>query len=271
MASSFGPRLYRRFAQVVGSPTPWVFILGVLAVNFIGEGLSMVIAASVDGTGWASGAWVTAAGFLMLVLVLLTFDLPKILKGVLRRNPPNVTHRPNILPRCGLIALVSTGQNLTAAEEAANYHLSATGDTLKYCWLLAGPGNGETSSWQNAQRIQADLQNKGVTTAVWQLKDADDVAEVFQIASQIYQEAQLRYNLNSEDLIADFTGGTKSMTAGLALACAAQNWDMQFMKPMKTDENGRAIPGSSVPCMVDVNFPGAHPKNDVQTPNTDRL
>ena len=53
----------------------------------------------------------------------------------------------------------------------------------------------------------------------------------------------------------DYTGGTKSMTAGMILACASPRRHLQFMKPRRYTADGRAEPGAeSDPVAIDIRF-----------------
>jgi len=57
------------------------------------------------------------------------------------------------------------------------------------------------------------------------------------------------------DVIADYTGGTKSMTAGTVLACASPDRRLQFMKPGKYREDGTADhQAGSNPYLVDIRY-----------------
>jgi CRISPR-associated protein (Cas_Cas02710) len=72
---------------------------------------------------------------------------------------------------------------------------------------------------------------------------------------EIYAEAKDKFNLTEEGIIADYTGGTKSMTSGMVLACTSPNRALQFMKPQQYTEDGRAdVQAGSVPVAVDIRF-----------------
>jgi hypothetical protein len=77
---------------------------------------------------------------------------------------------------------------------------------------------------------------------------------VFELVQQIYKEAEA-LGIPRSEIIADYTGGTKSMTAGLILACTEQDRDLQYMKPRRYTTDGRADPAAgSDPISVDTNF-----------------
>lgn len=49
-----------------------------------------------------------------------------------------------------------------------------------------------------------------------------------------------RLGIEDSDLIADYTGGTKSMTAGIILACTSPERRLQFLRPGSYTAEGRA-------------------------------
>lgn len=103
--------------------------------------------------------------------------------------------------------------------------------------------------------LKLNYEAKGVTVDIWPLRDENDVAEVFRAVRTIYQIAQHKCGLKKEEIIADYTGGTKSMTAGLVLAAIADGVDLQYMKPNAYTPGGLADKGTgSQPRLVTVNF-----------------
>jgi hypothetical protein len=67
---------------------------------------------------------------------------------------------------------------------------------------------------------------------VRQIHRAFDVQETYGVVQRIYLEEALAEGLSPDQVIADFTGGTKMMTAGMVLACGDQ-WPMQYMTGRK--------------------------------------
>jgi hypothetical protein len=60
-------------------------------------------------------------------------------------------------------------------------------------------------------------------------EDANDPNQIRKIVEAIYQDAKENHDLDDSDIIADYTGGTKSMTAGLVLACASPDRRLQYV------------------------------------------
>jgi hypothetical protein len=145
------------------------------------------------------------------------------------------------------------------AQNALDYHswagVPGRKPVLTHCWLLAGPGEGEKSSQSNAERLAETCKVKGIVAEIWPLEDADNVEETYRAVKIIYEIAQNKYKLAKDDIIADYTGGTKSMTTGMVLAALEQDARLQYMKPNQYEMDGRADRAAgSRPRMVQVDF-----------------
>ena len=159
-----------------------------------------------------------------------------------------------VQPRRGLIVLVSAGPPTIPAEEAIKVHLPR----LERCWLIVGPGEGPGSPKENARRIIATygrLGGREVHFETRDLQDPDNPAEVYYLVQSIYTESRA-YGLREADLIADYTGGTKSMTAGMILACATrEDRDVQYMRARQLTPQGTADRTKGAdPVLVDLQF-----------------
>ena len=241
---AYKPKIQQRSLKILGTPTPWVFILGAVAIGLLSDGVSELIG-SLSNRFILALPWMKVLlGLVLLLIAFLLFDLRGLAKWLAKAfgKEASVVINDNVPPHHGLIALVSLGQGYESTEAAIQHHLRTDDPEkrLKYCWLLAGPGEGETSSIANANFLKGKFEEEGVKVEIWKLTDADNPSEVFCVINRIYKDAAANYNLPNSELIADFTGATKSMTAGMVLACADQNRDMQFMKPSEYDQNGRA-------------------------------
>jgi len=248
-----------RLGRTLGSPTPWLFLLGALAVGLLGEGASKWVDAWRAGESAETAIYTLILGLVILLATVTLFNIPRWLQNLL--SPPRratISVAEHVPHHRGVIALVSVGKYVPA-ENALEYHAwtAASGNrpVLTHCWLLAGPGVGEGSSLDNAERLAESFRSRGVSVEVWPLADADDVQAAYLAVKTIYQVALNKYKLPQEMIIADYTGGTKSMTAGLLLAALEQEGRLQYMKPNRYEADGRAdrAAGSS-PRLVKVDF-----------------
>lgn len=137
-----------------------------------------------------------------------------------------VTEERRPLRYPGLITLVSRrrdrpGFDATPAHEyAIRYHLDTNedgGEPLRVCWLIASSGADGTIP--EARRMR-DLYGDRCRVIIKEVKDPFDLHETFALVRTIHAEAAaLEHPLQPSQIMADFTGGTTPMSAGVVLAC----------------------------------------------------
>lgn len=121
--------------------------------------------------------------------------------------------------------------------------------TLECLWLLhSGPVEKEPdapyqSSYQNALQLETTYRPRLRYIERLAIQDSDDPEEVFRRARDAYWRAG-RLKLLPDQVIADMSGGTKSMTIGLAYAGVPTARDLQFMKPRQYTPSGYAVAGA---------------------------
>jgi hypothetical protein len=150
----------------------------------------------------------------------------------------------------GLILLMSLQD---APMRAAILHHWRSGQgALQCCWMIGGE-----RSLKVAEQLVTELEKQGIPRGIFHfgygvtIADADgqgmlsltpdendlhDPNYVRRLVEGIYQQAQVLYGLNEAEMIADYTGGTKSMTAGVILACAKPTRRLQYWMS-EYDEN----------------------------------
>lgn len=134
----------------------------------------------------------------------------------------------------GLIVLVGTGRKETAdpmtepAVPAIEYHLGTSDHPgpLRACWLIATVG--EKGSLPRARAIKAAFADRIPDIYVRTLADPFSVQEAHDCVEKIYAEEIAQVGLTESQVIADFTGGVKPMSAGMILACRERR-PMQYM------------------------------------------
>lgn len=157
---------YRRLSQVIGSPTPWAFLLAAVALGLLGEGASKLVDAWAGAQSITPGSLTIIAGLVILLLLTVFFNLPQMMRHVSemiwpqRSGEPQVSESGFVKHRQGMIALVSRGDYVPAAD-ALYYHgwdkVSGLPPVLMHSWLITGPDTGEKSSQSNAQQLKAEL------------------------------------------------------------------------------------------------------------------
>lgn len=172
-----------------------------------------------------------------------------------------------------LIVIASPGPGISSARGAIEHHWNEGKGNLEHCWIICG---GE-KSLESARAMIGDLPDtvlsidkpdieyvladKSVSRRKLRVSlrnleppETDNPNATFRLVNSIYEEAE-RTGIPSEDVIADYTGGTKSMTAGMVLACANPDRLLAFMKPADYLDDGRAdLAKPSIATDVKVNF-----------------
>ena len=83
----------------------------------------------------------------------------------------------------------------------------------------------------------------GVEFRIRTVSDPFSVQETYELIQKIYAKELDEFNLSETEVIADFTGSTKPMSAGMILACGDRR-PMQYMY-------GREAGVASVPRLVE--------------------
>lgn len=229
------------------SRLPWLVLVGAILLGAVGNGVYSVLL-----NFFESPVTTVVVCFLLIVLFIMLVDPIGWLRDRLQsRLRAETKVRMHVRRRKGLIALVSPeyGGERQAVDEAAAYHgRDVSGQSvLRHCWLIAGAGVGDParqklSSREKADRLRAELESAGVQTRILSLEDAsegDDPLTTKGLVDQAFAEAAA-VGLGLEDVIADYTGGTKTMTAGMILACTGPARKLQFMKPRRYKPDGTA-------------------------------
>ena len=237
---------------------PLIFLLGIYIVGITTGSLAEALKA-------VAKPWLLSlAGTIVLLLLVILIDPEHSFLRWIRRNiratpESEPEQKPARYP--GLIVCASVGMGISSAETAIRYHWKGVNNEfseplLKYCWIITG---GEDSK-KEAQNLMSKLISDDFPSYIFRpmielsAEDADNPEAVYNAINKIYDEI-LDIDLSESDIIADYTGGTKSMTSGMILACALPGRKLQFMKPKEYDSDGRANRSAgSVPVLVDINF-----------------
>jgi hypothetical protein len=223
---------------LLSPPRGFAGITALMGAGVVGNLLAGVITVVWGSTLWQLAIWILSILALLYAVYLFW-----------RRSRPQMLLPENQQPgkHRGLILLVGTGRPgedpmSQSAGDAITYHLSDGYEAgLEVCWLVAS--SGEKGSFPVAQRIQEVCQGKGVTAPIYTIADPFSVQETHDLVQRIYAEAVPQAGLSEDDVIADFTGGVKPMSAGMVLACGERR-AMQYMY-------GRKKTVASVPRLIE--------------------
>jgi hypothetical protein len=238
MPARFSPlRALRRIGLA-----PW-FAVGVLTVGLLVNASHSLIDNLVRNTfGITSPVGGTLATFGVVVLIgLAIIVLVALLAPAPLLRSPVTPHSGEALPpkRRGLILLVS---NPDSALFAIKHHLLA--GPLEKVWLVPshghdaaffGPGSAPTAveikkraeelAAQQGRALVVVIDPRGVSPA--------NAQETYDCVRGVFRQGPLP----PEDVIADFTGGTKPMTVGMIMACLNAGRELEYVSlhpPTKT-------------------------------------
>lgn len=155
----------------------------------------------------------------------------------------------------GLIAFMSLSVE-SPAKTAISHHWQNGHGKLEHCWLICGGNDSLAKATELVDLLVANglpprMFHFGTTctypnpddrthqlSLVPNLNLANDPSHIRQIIEAIYNSAEAEpYSLSENDLIIDYTGGTKSMTAGAILAGASPDRRLQYIVSDYDDKN----------------------------------
>lgn len=262
-----------RFLETITDPSQdWVryFLVGVLGLGVLGNGVANLLLE--DLAGWVAGLFnwpkLLIQLLLLIAIALLIFygiyrairdeRLQKLLSAQVQ-SQTNVT--PLVDTYCGLITIASkpTADRRTPAEEAIHFHWKQGNGNLRYCWVIC-THDVLASNLERLRAIAASAPHSATPitllenpdTALRPLKDVGKVVQiqivcidwpsaqdpnfVKQLVDRTYQQAKA-LSIKPEDIIADYTGGIKSTSAGVILACSTPERRLQYTSG-RYDSNG---------------------------------
>ncbi|AFZ22164.1 CRISPR-associated protein [Allocoleopsis franciscana] len=252
-----------RIVELITDPTKNFlssFVVGTLLFTVISDGLSALF--------WETfGDWlqtqlgiekailqaaITTILILLILVVIYATNFPQWLKPLIAKFPIfgiKVPDDTNVVPLTttfpGLITAMSLREDSPAQRVIEHHWNQGQKPHLKHCWLIC-----TNQSLPYAQKMIKKLTDTGMTQTVefhygnYELEDLehpgqklnllvpDDVVDdpnyIRRLVNCIYADAK-HQGLEESQLIADYTGATKSMTVGIVLACTAPERQLQYI------------------------------------------
>jgi CRISPR-associated protein (Cas_Cas02710) len=214
----------------IGLTSIWFNYLGALLEKLLRDGLRLN-ASPTTPADYIPGILVFLTPFIVLIAIALFQKKQRAYPGLL-------SHLQQPEGKRGLILLVS---NPNSASFAIEYHLKK--GTLESVWLLPSDGSDERefgsgtypiaqAIQQNAQtlmakykrQIQVNIHRTGVSPS--------DSQDTFDAVNRIFRQS----GYEPYEVIADFTGGTKPMTAGMIMACLPAERQLEYVSYTVADQ-----------------------------------
>lgn len=240
------------------SISPWLFVAGIILFAVLGNAVYALV------ENWLR----TPLAILLFSAVVLGLLL-LLFQAVRRYLRPTLDANLNTHPRRGLVVLVSQGKlEETPALAAIRYHYRGEKDerpspTLGHCWLITSPHEaprpvgpsprpGFQTAWENANALKKMFAGK-IDMHLVEV-DPNNAEDVYEKVAMALRTAE-RLRLPRSEVAADYTGGTKPMSIGMALAAATLGFGLEYMDARQHDEQGRAVPaGGSDPVSLDLQY-----------------
>ncbi|MEM1281332.1 MAG: CRISPR-associated protein [Cyanobacteria bacterium P01_D01_bin.6] len=252
-----------RFVEAISDPTKnflAFFLVGTLLFTIVSDGVTNLFWEKL-GSLIVEQTWLNETAFQVLVtvglvggLMVLTYftNIARWLRSqfswipflAIKEAQGNV--EPLEKRYKGLIVAMSPREK-SPAEVAIRFHWNqGRSPHLEHCWIIC-----TGKSLPYAKQLESALVEEGVTQnlklhyGTYKLADIDQPTEslnllvpddqmddpnhIQRLVNAIYEDAIAQANLTESEIIADYTGATKGMTAGILLACTRPERPLQYI------------------------------------------
>jgi hypothetical protein len=244
--------LVEAIANPAQQPIVFIFVI-TLGLGIAANGLSILVLDILGdwlatSLGMPKVIWVLTVVIGVVGVVLL--GIPSFVEGMRSLLPGSMAtvERAKVMPLQqtfrGLILLLSLQDIPTRA--AILHHWQSGQGALQQCWMIGG---GERSL-RVAEQLLAELEQQGIPRGIFHFghgvaiadpagkemlslmpneHEVQDPNHIRRLVEGVYHQAQVLYGLDETEIIVDYTGGTKSMTAGVVLACTKPTRRSQYL------------------------------------------
>lgn len=112
---------------------------------------------------------------------------------------------------------------------AARHHAQ----TLERCWLLCSEGSCDqfdVASTLIKYAVSAASCDRKVEVDWKLVRNVNDIADVARVVDGIYKDAAIYFNLGPKEIVADITGGTAAMSAGMVIAALPEDRRLEYLR-----------------------------------------
>jgi CRISPR-associated protein (Cas_Cas02710) len=212
---------------------------------------------------------------LSLVLIFNIASLPALIRRLFGERSPYVSKVKPMGPEVscrGLIVFMSLYKpaQATPAESAILHHWQKKSRTISHCWIICGgtsiqEGAATMLTDRLAEQREAMIfiyehceypnpdDRKHPLSLVLPSSSIDDPNHIRQVIEAIYVEAEKKFGLAENEILLDYTGGNKSMTAGAVLAGADPDRRLEYMHT-DFDEKGNPIWSKTEMMAIDISY-----------------
>lgn len=171
-----------------------------------------------------------------------------------RRSLSSEVRTATIDPHPGLIWLLSPDR-AEPLLTAIRHHTASNAlpeECLRHCWLLLTDHPGVERTYAGLPE-ELERHGLGEVTLHPVHVTSPDVRQTYRAVNRVYEDQLEPLGLAPSQVVTDFTGGLKPMSAGALLACLFQDRPVEYLESRR-DAAGEPIAGSERPVTVDVTF-----------------
>lgn len=212
------PQHFTKFELFYTPRFPLFFLTGMVLLAVMGNMLTDLLKHYLGASPWHLILIFAITALGLALLVAAAHAAGAIQKRLTATSPYVIIDRPKPNKCRGLIAFVS-GREPEHLRKALKYH----SPELQRAWLIATK---ETKS--QAREIQHEYESDKLSIRIVDLDDQWDLPKAKAVVEKIYGDGLIG-GLKEEDIIADFTGGTKPMSAGMIFACMNPSRKLQYV------------------------------------------
>jgi hypothetical protein len=100
--------------------------------------------------------------------------------------------------------------------------------TLEHCWLIVTKG-GSAGHFNHAEQFIKRLVERQIHIHCVEIENENEIDETANSVSGLYRELTRKGPLQPSDVIADFTGGTAAMSAGMIIATLNEKENIEYV------------------------------------------
>lgn len=257
-SQSIAPRFARILLTLGSGASGWLVVTFVSGVSALGIVSNLIYDFAFNPAGVPLAALLRtlalAAGLIVLAYVTFRLDLRRALRGVVT----TIDEERSAPAHEGLIWLLSP-VGLELPLFALRYHHEAQGETrLQHCWMLV------TSDAQNNFAVLRErVDELGLDVMLHEVTlDSDSIEATYGAVDDVYAAQVQKVGLEAEQVIADLTGGLKTMTAGMVLACLpfGHGRKLEYVESDRDPVSGQPVAGTQHVVLVSLDFATSHIK-----------
>jgi hypothetical protein len=212
-----------------------------LVFNLLGEQITHLL--GISKSVWQSGIVFVLVASVLLGISNIWSRIRKLFQHTKTVEEVRLFQLQQTFP--GLIVMMSLGID-SPAKRAIEHHWNNGNGDLAHCWLIC-----TEKSLPIAETLVNQFAEQGIPRRFfhygesYQFPDSENSDRTFtllvdpqyehdptyirRLIDSIYVDAEARYRLPETEIIADYTGGTKSATAGTVLACTRPGRKLQYI------------------------------------------